>query len=88
MMLAGLPVANEPVHELAALVHDLDASEVADRRERALADEVKLLAKWPATGLKSPRPSLTGPLARDSALRRAASLFPPEWRGSRSPSTS
>ena len=33
-----------PVHELAGLVLDAGADELADRLERALTDEVKLLA--------------------------------------------
>jgi hypothetical protein len=40
MMLAGLPVSADAVDELAALVTD----DLAVRLERALADEVKLLA--------------------------------------------
>ena len=42
-MLAGLPVTTDAVHELADLVRDVD-DDLADRLERAIADEVKLLA--------------------------------------------
>ena len=41
MMLAGLPV---PADAVAALVRDAGADDLADRLERALADDVKLLA--------------------------------------------
>ena len=44
MMLAGLPVPAEAVEELAALVRLAGAVELADRLERALDNEVKLLA--------------------------------------------
>jgi hypothetical protein len=44
MMLAGLPVAADAVAELATLVRDVGADELADRLDRALSDEVKLLA--------------------------------------------
>jgi len=44
MMLAGLPVPADAVEELAALVRDLGGDEMADRLERALGDQVKLLA--------------------------------------------
>ena len=44
MMLAGLPIPNDAVAELAAIVRDAGADDLADRLERALADEVKLLA--------------------------------------------
>ena len=42
-MLAGLPVTTDAVHELADLVRDVD-DDLADRLERAPADDVKLLA--------------------------------------------
>ena len=38
MMLAGLPVPNDAVHELADLVRDLGGDELADRLKRALAE--------------------------------------------------
>ena len=44
MMLAGLPVHVDAVEELAALVRVAGAVDLADRLERALDDEVKLLA--------------------------------------------
>ena len=44
MMLAGLPVPPDAVQELADLVRVVGADELADRLERALGDEVKLLA--------------------------------------------
>jgi hypothetical protein len=44
MMLAGLPVPNDAVAELATIVRGAGADELADRLERALTDEVKLLA--------------------------------------------
>lgn len=44
MMLAGLPVPADAVDGLAELVRTAGADDVADRLERALADEVKLLA--------------------------------------------
>ena len=43
-MLAGLPVPNDAVDELAQLVRAAGANDVADRLERALAEKVKLLA--------------------------------------------
>ena len=43
-MLAGRPVPNDAVHELADVVRATGADELADRLNRALADEVKLLA--------------------------------------------
>jgi hypothetical protein len=43
-MLASLPVPADAVDELADLVRDAGADDLADRLERALADEVKLLA--------------------------------------------
>ncbi len=43
MMLAGVPVPADAVDELVALVRDVGADDLADRLERALADEVKLL---------------------------------------------
>ena len=43
MMLAGLPVPDDDVHDLADVVPDAGADELADRLERALADDVKLL---------------------------------------------
>jgi hypothetical protein len=44
MMLAGVPVHAEAVAELADTVRTTGADDLADRLERALADEVKLLA--------------------------------------------
>jgi len=44
MMLAGLPVPADAVEELAALVRWIGGGTLADRLERALRDEVKLLA--------------------------------------------
>jgi hypothetical protein len=44
MMLAGLPVPAEAVDELAGLVREAGADDLADRLERALETEVKLLA--------------------------------------------
>jgi hypothetical protein len=44
MMLAGLPVPTDAVEELAALVRVTGAADLADRLERALDDELKLLA--------------------------------------------
>ena len=43
-MLAGLPVPADAVDELAGLVRDAGAHDLADRLERAVADELKLLA--------------------------------------------
>ena len=43
-MLAGLPVPNDAVQELATLVRDAGVDDLADRLERAVADELKLLA--------------------------------------------
>lgn len=43
-MLAGLPVSADAVDELAGLVREVGADDLADRLERALADDVKLLA--------------------------------------------
>ena len=44
MMLAGLPVPTDAVEGLAALVRVAGAAELADRLERALDNEAKLLA--------------------------------------------
>jgi len=44
MTLAGLPVPVDAVDELASLVRGVGADDLTDRLERALADEVKLLA--------------------------------------------
>jgi hypothetical protein len=44
MMLAGLPAPDDAVHELAELVREGDADELADRLERALQTEVLALA--------------------------------------------
>ena len=44
MMLAGLPVPADAIPELASLVRDAGAYDLADRLERALADDTKLLA--------------------------------------------
>ncbi len=62
MMLAGLPVPNDAVQELAVAVREaaelwrdlgqsgVVADELADRLERALADEVKVLARRSTSG--------------------------------------
>jgi hypothetical protein len=42
MMLAGLPVPVDAVEELAGLVRAAGADDLADRLDRAVADEVKL----------------------------------------------
>ena len=44
MMLAGLPVPADGVHELADLVRVAGAVDLADRLEQSLENEVKLLA--------------------------------------------
>ena len=44
MMLAGLPVPDDAVDELAALVRSAGADDLADRLARALDNDVKLLA--------------------------------------------
>jgi len=44
MMLAGLPVPDDAIEELAALVRIAGAVELANRLEQALDDKVKLLA--------------------------------------------
>lgn len=44
MMLAGLPVPDDAIEELAALVRVAGAVELANRLEQALDDKVKLLA--------------------------------------------
>ena len=43
MMLAGIPVTADSVAGLAAMVRAAGADQLADRLERALRDEVKLL---------------------------------------------
>lgn len=43
-MLAGLPVSNDATSELAILVRTTGGDELADRLERALNHDVKLLA--------------------------------------------
>lgn len=43
-MLAGLPVPDDAIEDLAALARDGGEGELADRLEQALANEVKLLA--------------------------------------------
>lgn len=43
-MLAGLPVPADAVAQLVALVREAGADDLADRLERALDDDVKLLA--------------------------------------------
>ena len=43
MMLAGLPVPNDAVQELALLLRDVSREDLADRLDHALADDVKLL---------------------------------------------
>ena len=44
MMLAGLPVSDHAVADLAELVRGAGAEDLADRLDRALSDDVKLLA--------------------------------------------
>ena len=44
MMLAGVPVTADSTAELAGIVRAAGADLLADRLEKALADEVKLLA--------------------------------------------
>jgi hypothetical protein len=44
MMLAGIPVPPDATAALAALVRAAGAEDLADRLDRALADDVKLLA--------------------------------------------
>ncbi len=44
MMLAGLPVPNDAVQELAGILWDAGATELADRLKLALEHDVKLLA--------------------------------------------
>ncbi len=44
MMLAGLPVPDGAVHELAHPIREAGADDLADRLEQALETEVKLLA--------------------------------------------
>ena len=44
MMLAGLPVPDDAIDGLAALVRTTGADDLADRLERAVADGVKLIA--------------------------------------------
>lgn len=46
-MLAGLPVPDDAIEDLAALARDGGEGELADRLEQALVDEVKLLALSP-----------------------------------------
>jgi hypothetical protein len=43
-MLAGIPVPNDAVEDLAALVRAAGADDLADRLERAAAERVSLLA--------------------------------------------
>ena len=43
-MLAGIPFPADSTAELATMVRAAGADELADRRERALADQVNLLA--------------------------------------------
>ena len=45
MMLNGIPVPNDAVRDLAGIVWHAGAVELADRLERALDTEVKLLAQ-------------------------------------------
>ena len=54
MMLAGLPVPADAVEELAALVRWIGGGTLADRLERALRDEVKLLASSTTDGVADP----------------------------------
>ena len=65
-MLAGLPVPNDAVEDLADLVWGAGADELADRLDRAVADEVKLLALTLI------------PLRRGPP--QARSRVPPRWR--------
>jgi len=44
MMLAGLPVSDNAVDGFAELVRAAGAADLADRLERAVADQVKLIA--------------------------------------------
>lgn len=44
MMLAGLPVPPDAVQTLAMLIRDSGGDELADRLDRAVEDDVKLLA--------------------------------------------
>jgi hypothetical protein len=44
MMLAGLPVPDDAIDELAELVRAAGADDLADRLEQALTDSVKLIA--------------------------------------------
>ena len=44
MMLAGVPVQPDAVAEIAANVRAIGTGQLADRLERALGDDVKLLA--------------------------------------------
>ena len=77
-MPAGVPVPNEAVDELANLVRDAGADELADRLELALDDDVKLLALTIderaviLTSLEDPPPRL--------AELRAVRLGEHEWR--------
>ena len=47
MMLAGIPVANEGVGDLAGRVRDAGADHLAVRLEKGVVDKVKLLALTP-----------------------------------------
>ena len=72
MMLAGLPVSDDAIEELAAHVRVDGAAELANRLERALDDKVKLLARsrirrrsWPSCAL-SCSPIISGDAAKGS----------------------
>lgn len=77
-MLAGLRVPNDAVEDLADLVWGAGADELADRLDRAVADEVKLLALTlderaiMLSSLEDPR--------RPLAELRAVLLADPQWR--------
>jgi hypothetical protein len=72
MMLAGLPVPNDAAQELADLVRDAD-DDLADRLERALDTEVKLLALT-----LDERALMVSALAQELAELRAVLLADPQ----------
>ena len=78
MMLADLPRPRDAVEELAGLVRATDADDLADRLERALADEVKLLALTidERAIILASREDLPDGLAE----LRAVLLYEHEWR--------
>ena len=79
-MLAGLPVPPDAVDVLAGLVRGVGADDLADRLERAVTDDVKLLALNPrragadASALEDPPQEL--------AELRAVLLADHQWRRS------